>query len=183
MKVIFRDTAPIASRTFGPIDPPKPTPAPYAPRMTEIQQISLPEERLPRVRRVVEAEVGELCAKCLTLYQERFPRLELDAWVSYVRQALVRNDSRVVRTDNAWGMAQAVRTFYEPAPVVVDFGVMKLKTSLSDPVAIYLDFENWARQIGAVEFRFGSMTGADLTPIAKRLGVTREHRSWSKDLV
>jgi len=73
------------------------------PRMSQYFQMQLPESDLPFVRRVGESDIGDLCVKSLPLFQARFPRLTLDAAMSFVRMHLNRNDARVVRTDKAWG--------------------------------------------------------------------------------
>jgi len=150
------------------------------PRMSQYFQMQLPESDLPFVRRVGESDIGDLCVKSLPLFQTRFPRLTLDAAMSFVRMHLNRNDARVVRTDKAWGLAVVQRTFFEPEAVVKIMWVAKLETSAADPMAVYVDFKNWAESIRAVELHFDSMTDMDIGPFAKRLGTDRKHVEFVK---
>jgi len=150
------------------------------PKMSQYFQMQLSEGELPMVRRVVEAEIGEICSKILPLFQKRFPRLTLDAAVSYTRMHLNRNDARVIRTDKAWGLATVERSFFEPEAVVKIQWVAKLETSAADPMAIYADFKNWAASIRAVELHFDTMTETDISPFAKRLGFELKHVGFVK---
>lgn len=151
-----------------------------APRMSKYTEMRLPVEQLPKVRRIVEAEVEELCRGAIPLFKERFPNLELDRFVAFIKSNMHSNMFRFVRTDNAWGAANVRTTFFEPQLTVSELWVVKIKTSLRDPLAIYADFVSWGRSIKAAEFHFGSMTGIDIKPFAEAIGFDKKHVSYAK---
>ena len=82
-------------------------------RMAKHLQMKLPEEVLPRVRRVIESDLEEIIPASLKILQKTYPDISLNAVVSYVRGNLMNNRARIVRTDHCWGAAEITRNFYE----------------------------------------------------------------------
>lgn len=182
MKAKFAAVLPplIATPTKLPTaEPPKIIEAP-PPRMAKHLEMRLPEEKLARVRRVVESDIDELVPPTVQIFKSRFPRLEIESFVGYVRSNLYSNSCRIVRTDNAWGIAAVERTFWEPLGWVEVIGVAKLRTTTTEPLAIYLDFRNWAKSLRVAEFRMPQLSGINLDPYAKRLEMTDKMTQYFK---
>ncbi len=158
-------------------------PPPIKPiKMTDLQQVSLPEAALPKTRRIGEADIDELCRSGAALFKKRFPRLEPERLAYYIRANMNSNDVQLLRTDHAWGCARIIRSFYEPEAVVQIEWVAKITNSLSDPLALYTAFDRWARAIKARELRFGTMTDTSVDVFAKRLNANKKHVEFVKIL-
>lgn len=143
-------------------------------RMSAHSAIRLPEAELPAVRRVVDAEVEELARKGLPFLQLRYPRLDIGSFTHFVRGALWRNTLRIVRTEDAWGAAEASLTIWEPNLTVRVLWLQRLSNSIVDPMAILRDFEAWARNIRATKISMEDAPGINLSECAKVLDMTKE---------
>lgn len=136
------------------------------------------ENPMPVPRRVIEADLEEMCSWGIPRFLQRFPRLNRDGMLAFLRNAMGAPTVFFVRTPNANGLACATVTPWEPLPTVYETWVVSRETTVKtgiEVLSIYRAMADWAKQIGAVEFRFGSDTGVDITPIAERLGVQGKH--------
>lgn len=154
--------------------------APRMARIAEIQQVALPKIEEGPVRRVVEAELESLVLKSFDAFKERFPRATAEGWYRWCAPLLADNRFRFVRTDNAWGAASVVSTFFEPL-AVHELWMCRLEKSSHDPILLYQDFEAWGKSLGAYELRIGSMQG-DIAAFAQRIGADIKMTSYAKRL-
>lgn len=152
------------------------------PRMAAFLSKQVPEEELPRVWRVGAAEVETLCLVALPSILKRFPRAQLEGLVSYVNSIMHTNAARVVRTENAWGIAVLENDFLDSRPHVREVGMFKIKTSVRDPIALHYDFLRWGKDVKACEYRYGAELGVDIEPFAKRVGYEFKRISYVKVL-
>lgn len=152
------------------------------PRMAALLSRQVPEEEMPRVWRVGPAEIDALCEAIMPVINKRFPRAQVEGLISYVNSILFTNLARVVRTENAWGIAKVDRDFLDPRAYVTEVGVFRLKPSPRDPISIQYDFLRWAKDIKAYEYRFGSELGVDIEPFAKRIGYDTKRINYVKVL-
>lgn len=151
-------------------------------RMAVYLQKQVEVDELPRVWRVGPAEVEGLCEAAMPVIGKRFPRVQVESLIAYLNSVMHTNAARVVRTENAWGVATVVQGFLDTKPYVQEMGIFKLKTSLRDPIAIHYDFLHWAKDIKAAEYRYGSELGVDIEPFAKRVGYEYKRISYVKVL-
>lgn len=171
---------PIATPVKVKTDTPPPLVAPRMARIAEIQQVALPKIEEGPVRRVVEAELESLVLKSFDAFKERFPRATAEGWYRWCVPLLADNRFRFVRTDNAWGAASVVSTFFEPL-AVHELWVCRLDKASHDPILLYQDFEAWGKSLGAYELRIGSMQG-DIAAFAQRIGADIKMTSYAKRL-
>ena len=143
-------------------------------RMAARAAIRLPEAELPAVRKVIDAEVEELALKGLPFLQLRYPRLDIGSFTHFVRGALWKNTYRIVRTEDAWGAAEASMSIWEPNLTVKVLWLQRLSNSTVDPMAILRDFEAWTRSIRATKFSVEDAPGINLSDCAKVLNMTKE---------
>lgn len=135
-------------------------------------------EKIP-LRRVTEADFDELIGPSLSKFQERWPNLTAESTYLFCRSMLNNNQGLMIRTTNAWGAATFSRPFFEPFGIVSERFVVSIRNVSgeglwSEPLAIYAAMRKWAISIGAAEWTFGSSTGMDLAPFAKRLGMAEK---------
>ena len=171
---------PIATPVKVKTDTPPPLVAPRMARIAEIQQVALPKIEEGPVRRVVEAELESLVLKSFDAFKERFPRATAEGWYRWCAPLLADNRFRFVRTDNAWGAASVVSTFFEPL-AVHELWMCRLEKSSHDPILLYQDFEAWGKSLRAYELRIGSMQG-DIAAFAQRIGADIKMTSYAKRL-
>ena len=136
----------------------------------------------PKIWRVGEAELEGLCEASVPFFLERYPRLNVERTVSYVRSALHENRSRVIRTENAWAMATINQTFFEPEPVVYEIFMCSFKKNANDIVWLAKDLVKWAESVRAVEYRMGSATEYDVAPLARRIGADKKQTVFIKKI-
>lgn len=161
-------------------DAPIPLAVPRMARISELQRIEIPKVEEGPVRRVEFAELDGLIAKSFDAFKERFPRASAEGWYQWVAQLLSDNRFRFVRTDNAWGAATVVSTFFEPL-AVQELWMCRLDKSSHDPILLYQNFEAWGKSLGAYELRIGSMQG-DIAAFAQRIGANIKMTSYAKRL-
>lgn len=159
---------------------PPPVVVPRMARIAEIQKVEIPKVEEGPVRRVVFAELEDLIQRSFPAFKERFPRATVEGWYHWSSGLLSDNRFRFVRTDNAWGAAAQVSTFFEPL-AVHELWVCRIDKASYDPMLIYQDFEAWGKSFGANELRIGSMQG-DIAAFAQRLGCSIKMTSYAKRL-
>jgi hypothetical protein len=129
------------------------------------------------IRRVTEADLGELLEWALPIYQKRHPRATIESMLPLLRQACHDNHYRFLRTPDATGLFVFQTTPWEPAGEVIDLFVVARDGAVTEAVKIYRAGLNWAKEMRAAEFWFAEDTGNELEPIALRIGCDlRSHR-------
>jgi hypothetical protein len=153
------------------------------PRMAKHLQMKLPAEVLPSVRRVTESELEELIPASIKLLMKSYPKISSVALISFVRANLHNNKARVVRTENAWGMAIIDRNFFEEDLLAEVKFVCKLSRDITDVLALYEDLKNWAKSVGAKSFYFGNtFEDSDVESAMKRLGFDKKISGYRLEL-
>lgn len=153
------------------------------PRMAKHLQMRLPEEALPRVRRVTESDLEEIIPISLKLLAKSYPDISLNAVVSYVRGNLMNNKVRIVRTEHCWGAAEITRNFYEEQLSAEIKFVCKISNSAPDAVSVYEDLKKWAKACGAKKLYYGtSSADTNIEAIAKRIGFSRKMIGYMTEL-
>lgn len=157
---------------------PPETPNPYA---NAFEPIVAPQRVIPakfygekEVRRVVEAEIDELMSWGMIRFRVRYPRCQPENVRPMLQLATRGGRMAFLRTDNACGMFYAEITPWEPELVVHEVFVVSRKVVPREVLNLYKAGREWAREIGAVEYEFGSSTGIDITAIARRVGYNHE---------
>lgn len=149
------------------------------PMLAGMEPATIPIERPPAVRdfgrstvrRVVAAEIDELIAWGLPRFQARFPRCTAQSIWPLLNEAVRGGRMLFVRTNSACGLFVAERTAWEPEIAVYDVFVVKRREAADDERdAIYRAGLQWAREVGAVSFQYGSSTGAKLESVAAAIG-------------
>jgi len=103
--------------------------------------------------------------------------------VRFLIEATADKNCLFVMTNNAVGMFAVESVPWEPLPVVCDiFVVGRDASSAFEASRLYARGLEWAREIGAIEFRFGTDTDTDLDGIASRIGYDRVCRNYVKKL-
>lgn len=142
-------------------------------KMSAYHEMRLPLSELPPVRNVIEAEVEPLCAEALPYMQKEFPRLDSGSFIHFVRSTFRDNKIRLVRTDDAWGCAEASMSIWEPKVSVKVLWIAKLVNSTVDGMTLLKYFEDWAKTIKAQKITVAGVQGVDLSAAAKVLGMDR----------
>ena len=135
------------------------------------------------VRRVTEAEIPELAEWALPRFRGRHPRISLEGMMPLLKMALIDPDSYFVRTDNACGLYTVERAPWEPLPTVCDFFLVARHSQyVLEALRIIDSAIQWARGKGAIEFRFGTDTSANMQGLADRVGYDRMATNYVKVL-
>lgn len=155
----------------GPISLPlgRPDPAPAPARQ--------PHE----VRAATEADLDWMMSWGYERFIMRYPRLSPQQAYQLLKAGL-QLPYRLVRTDEGAALFVATRAPWEPELVVYEVAVATMKARPAQAIALYEEGLRWAQEIGAVEYKFGSSTGVDLTPIAERIGCDIREQSFTKIL-
>ena len=66
--------------------------------------------------------------------------------------------------------------------VVHEIFVVSRKVVPSEVLSIYRAGRDWATEIGACEYEYGTSTGIDLEPMALRIGYDVKSQSYTKNL-
>lgn len=109
---------------------------------------------------------------------------QVRAWLA---EFLPGGDAEVVilRTENGAAVFGLQQVFYDPTPEVHMLFLCVLKRARrglsSEGYALLKSVVDWARNLGA-SFYFGSNTGTDLTPLARRLGAVQEPPAFKMEL-
>lgn len=136
------------------------------------------------VRLVTLDDIPTIAEWALPRFRERHPRMGLEALMPMLKGAVDYPEfAHLVCTDNAVGMFAIEHTPWEPEPVVCDVFVTGRDASSAFEVSrVYQAGEQWARQVGAVEYRYGTDTDTDLSAIARRVGYDAMARNYVKKL-
>ena len=151
-------------------------------KMAKHLEMKLPPEELNATRRVFAADVDNLCRASFPHFQKKFPRLEVENFIRFVNSSLWDNRWKFLQTDDAWGAAEAVRTFWEPEITVEVRWLQRLNSKTIDAAALIHAFEFWARSINAVKLVLWEMPGIDLPSYAKNLGIDGRATQYIKVL-
>lgn len=161
----------------GPVAPPpqfiKPPPPKEAPVFVVPRMSNMPQEAyVPKVRRVVEAEIEEIAMRAQPFFKERYPRMTPEGTTTFLRSIINNNRWLFIRTAYSAGCAYVKQDVFEPLPVVVEFAIVSWSHSAlgSGGIRIHREFIKWAESINAIEYWFGSANNTDLSAFAKRLG-------------
>lgn len=158
-----------------------PPPAFVVPKMSHMEQSSY----VPKVRRVVEAEIEEIALRAQPLFNKRYPRMTKEGTIAWLRSIIYNNRWLFIRSAHAAGVAFCKQDVFEPLPVVVEFAVISWAPASglgNGSVLIYREMLKWAEDLKAIEFWFGSANEFDLTPFAKRLGCETYNMQFVKKL-
>jgi len=142
-------------------------------KMSTYHEMRLPLSELPEVRNVVESEVEPLCTQALPYLQKEFPRLDSGSFIHYARSTFRDNKIKLVRTDDAWGCAEASMSIWEPQLTVRVLWIAKLTNSTVDGMTLLKYFENWAKSVRAKKLVVHGVQGVDLSAAAKVLNMER----------
>ena len=133
------------------------------------------------VRRVTEEDIPQMAEWAIPRFRARHPRITLEGMMPLLKMSLDDPDSYFVRTDNACGLYAVERAPWEPLPTVCDvFLVARHSQYVLEALRIIDAAIEWAREKGAIEFRFGTDTDADLSSIADRVGYDRRAVNYVK---
>lgn len=147
------------------------------------QQVAQQRKHEPHaIRPVVESDLAWILESGFKLFKKRWPRAQVGAMEALLRTAIQRPEFHLVRTDDGAALWHAYRLPWEPELTVADIFVGLMRRDAAQLVALYRSGLNWATSINAVDFRFGSSTGIDLSPIAKRLGCDDIEQSFRRKL-
>lgn len=126
------------------------------------------------VTHVTKDEILDISEWAILRYRVRHPRLTIDRMLPLLLRAIEDRDSfHLVRTSNACGLFSVECSPWEPLKTVCDIFVVGKENVSSAPFEvcrIYLSGIDWAKTIGAIEFRYGTDGLADLSGIAQRIG-------------
>lgn len=139
-------------------------------------------------RRVVEAEIDEILEWGLPRFLDRFPRCTPESVRPMLLVGVRGGRFNFVRTGNACGLFCAEVTPWEPLLTVYEVFVVSKGPGVRDGAGvgplevpnIYRAGALWANEIGACGYRYGSSTGADIEPIATRIGHDVKEISYFK---
>lgn len=124
-----------------------------------------------RIRPAVESDIDECMSFAMPLFAVRFPHMQYDMVRQWARATLNARDGVIFRSDHGVGAAALTATVFEPFPICTELFVATASTaSPFEHIGIYRALLSWGQISGAKKFRFGNGNGADIAPIAKRLG-------------
>jgi hypothetical protein len=169
-------TVQIQKVDLGPIESPvvQPNPQPEISRM--YRQIKEGEKE--KVWRMGAADLQECYEKGESLFKKTWPLIEGGNMLASCMQAMGDPSVLLIRSENAFGCAVVESTLYEPRLWVKEQWVFSTSKT-GESLLIYKAMLDWAKNIGAFRFTFGSLTDADLDAVAKRLGEHAVHKSYS----
>jgi len=126
------------------------------------------------VRHVAKAEISYIAGWAIPRYLARHPRITIDRMLPLLLEAEADKDNfQLVRTNNACGLFTVEQSPWEPLKTVCDIFVVGREycdSAAFEVCRIYANGLEWARTIGAIEFRYGTDGLTDLSSIAQRIG-------------
>jgi hypothetical protein len=126
-----------------------------------------------KVRTVNENDVEEFLEWGVPRFAEQYPDCTREAMLPFIRMAIQANTYKAVRTDNCFGLFNFTRLPWLPRGMVCDVAVVARKEDHPNQhkgvelIRVCRAGLEWATHLGASRFYLG----ADLAPIAKRLGM------------
>lgn len=131
----------------------------------------------PRIRRVVMDDADFAYQLAVESYDRPLDMAACKKWLATVLDN--PRDIFCCRGPNSLGIAASVKPFYSPDRREVHLVyLMARRNSGLEGLAMMRAMVEWARSLEA-EFHFGSTTGFDLAPFAKRIGAVANRPSWS----
>jgi hypothetical protein len=130
------------------------------------------------LRIVTKSDIPDLMRIARARYGD-FDQIAAKAWAE---RAIGQPDALFIRSDHAFGVAAMQPFFYNPD--VEHARLVFLASSAPNPWAmepyhILHDLVVWAKNRGAQTFSFGSDTGVDFGPFAKRLNACKDVPSYT----
>jgi hypothetical protein len=125
------------------------------------------------VRTVTENDIEEFLEWGVPRFAERHPDCTREAMLPFIRMVISSPAYKAVRTDNCFGLFNFSRLPWEPRGIVCDVAVVSRKEDHPNQhkgvelTRVCREALEWSVKLGAATFHLG----ADLGPIAKRLGM------------
>lgn len=106
---------------------------------------------------------------------------QTEAWM---HRMINHPDCMFVLSDNGYGVATLMAPFWAPGDLQGHMVILASRSGSSgmQGCALVRAMASWAKSRGAKVFRFGSETGIDLGPIARRLGARQNAPNYTMDL-
>lgn len=127
------------------------------------------------------SDLEECLARCESAFRETWPRMDGAGMLAACVASIGDPHVLMVRTDNAFGVATAESSIFEPRLWVKEQWVFSDSKTVQ-PLRIYRAMMAWGREIGAFRFTFGSLTAYNLDVFAKRLGHHDMHKTYTYSL-
>src|SRR5271157_1500413 len=121
------------------------------------------------VRRMDVHDLEECLSRCESTFRETWPRMDGSGMLKACMDSMDNSSVLMVRTENAFGVATAETSIFEPQLWVKEQWVFS-DSKTGESLRIYRAMMEWGREIGAFRFTFGSLTEYNLDVMAKRLG-------------
>jgi hypothetical protein len=126
------------------------------------------------VRHITKDEIISIAEWAIPRYKERHPRLTIDRMLPILLEAVADRDNfQLIRTDNACGLFVVEQSPWEPLKTVCDIfavGRAGCGSAAFEACRLYKYAMDWAKDIGGIEFRYGTDGLSDLSGIAQRIG-------------
>lgn len=126
-----------------------------------------------QVRTVTENDIEEFLLWGIPRFAERHPDCTREGMLPFIRMVIASSAYKAVRTDNCFGLFTFARLPWEPRGIVCDIAVVSRKEDHPNQhkgveiTRVCRAALEWAVGLKAAKFHLG----ADLGPIAKRLGM------------
>lgn len=137
------------------------------------------------VRRMGRDDIEECMTFGMPQFEASRPGMQWAQVKEWLESLIAHPSFLFCRTENAVGLCWVrSETVFEPYRVCCEEFVVAAPDGAhpGEATAIYRTMMEWGCAQQCVKFRFGSATGADLEPLAKRLGAALHQIVWSVDL-
>ena len=135
------------------------------------------KETKPRVWRVADVEIDEIMSWLPPLLQKRWPRLATEDIARWFKCLMGERRALLVRTENIVALAEFDASTKEPIPSVSEnFVRAREGYAVDEPSLIQKRFLEWAKDIGAVEYRFN--IDSNVAQTSKLTACPVERRSY-----
>lgn len=155
----------------GPSEPPPPIPDELpVPRMAAEYNLA---PRRPAVWKVTEVELQPLYYWLAPRLREKYPRLQEDGLLHWLRCAMSDRRTTLVRTENVVGMFYIHTDVLEPQPIVIERFVRSNDAATKEEQQqLYTYVRDWAQSIKARELRFGFDTDCNMQQTTQGQGIS-----------
>lgn len=117
----------------------------------------------------------------LAVARARYPAFDEGQARLWLMRALTDPNMLVVRGDYGGGVAIVTKAFWGGAPKAHMLFTCALPNRKLEGYFLLKAMDEWRKKMGAESLHFGSDTGVDFGPIAKRLGAVEETVSYRID--
>lgn len=132
--------------------------------------------------RIMNADdLAECLARCESTFRLTWPLMDGPGMLSACVANIGNPTVLMVRTKNAFGVATAETSIFEPRIWVKEQWVFS-DSKAGESLRIYHTMMDWGRAIGAFRFTFGSLTSYNLDVFANRLGHHAIHNTYTYSL-